>query len=78
MVALNLLGKRWPYLGKKECIRRVIENKQDPWKILLSETLRSGQLVAVSVKNGKVYIGQLISSFNPAYGAAIPHAFTKL
>ena len=66
---LNLLGKRWPYLGKKECIRRVIENKQDPLEILLSETLRSGQLVAVSVKNGKVYIGQLISSFNPAYGA---------
>ena len=66
---LNLLGKRWPYLGKEECLRRVVENKQDPLEILLSETLGSDQLVAVSVKNGKVYIGRLISSFNPAYGA---------
>ena len=66
---LNLLGKMWPYLGKEECLRRVIENKQDSLEILLSETLGSDQLVAVSVKNGKVYIGRLISSFNPAYGA---------
>ena len=65
---LNLSGKRWPSLGEKECIRRVIENKQDPLEILLSQTLGSDQLISVSVKNGKVYIGRLVSSFNPAYG----------
>ena len=65
---LNLSGKRWPSLGEKECIRRVIENKQDPLEILLSQTLGSDQLISVSVRNGKVYIGRLISSFNPAYG----------
>ena len=66
---LNLLGKKWPYLSKEECIQRVIENKQDPLEILLSEFLESDQLIAVSVKNGKVYIGQIISNFNPVYGA---------
>ena len=66
---INLLGGIWPSLGEKECFRRVIENKKDSLEILLSQALGSDQLIAVSVKNGKVYIGRLISSFNPAYGA---------
>ena len=66
---MNLLGRIWPSLGEEECLRRVIENKKDPLEILLSQVLGSDQLIAVSVKNGKVYIGRLISSFNPAYGA---------
>ena len=65
---LNLLGRIWPSLGKEECIRRVIENKQDPLEIFLSEALESDRLISVSVKNGKVYIGQIVSSFDPAYG----------
>ena len=65
---LNLLGERWPYLGKEESIRRVIENKQDPLEILLSDALESDRLISVSVKNGKVYIGRLVSSLDPAYG----------
>ena len=65
---INLLGGIWPSLGEKECFRRVIENKKDSLEILLSQALGSDQLIAVSVKNGKVYIGRLISSFNPAYG----------
>ena len=65
---LNLLGRIWPYLGKAECIRRVIENKQDPLEILLRDALESDHLISVSVKNGKVYIGRLVSSLDPAYG----------
>ncbi len=65
---LNLLGRIWPYLGKEECIRRVIENKQDPLEILLRDALESDRPISVSVKNGKVYIGRLVSSLDPAYG----------
>ena len=65
---LNLLGKRWPSLGEKKCLRRVIETKKDSLEIFLSEALESGRLVSVSVKNGKVYIGQIVSSFDPVYG----------
>lgn len=65
---LNLLGRIWPYLGKEESIRRVIENKQDPLEILLRDALESDRLLSVSVKNGKVYIGRLVSSLDPAYG----------
>ncbi len=65
---LNLLGKIWPYLSKEGCIRRVIENKQDPLEILLRDALESDRLISVSVKNGKVYIGRLVSSLDPAYG----------
>ena len=42
--------------------------KKTPWKFCLVKPFGSDQLIAVSVKNGKVYIGRLISSFNPAYG----------
>ena len=66
---MNLLGGIWPSLGEKECLRWVIEKKKDSLEIFLSEALESDRLVSVSVKNGKVYIGHLISSFNPAYGA---------
>ena len=65
---MNLLGRIWPFFSEKECLRRVIEDKKDPLEILLSQALGPDQLIAVSVKNGKVYIGRLISSFNPAYG----------
>ena len=65
---LNLLGRIWPYLGKEECIRRVIENKQDPLEILLRDAIESDRPISVSVKSGKVYIGRLVSSLDPAYG----------
>ena len=65
---MNLLGGIWPSLGEKERLRRVIEKKKDSLEIFLSEALESDRLVSVSVKNGKVYIGRLVSSFNPVYG----------
>ncbi len=65
---LNLLGRIWPYLSKEECIRRVIENKQDPLEILLRDAIESDRPISVSVKSGKVYIGRLVSSLDPAYG----------
>ena len=65
---MNLLGEIWPYLSKEECLRRVIEDKQDPLEILLRDALESDRLISVSVKSGKVYIGRLVSSFDPVYG----------
>ena len=65
---MNLLGGIWPYLSKEECLRRVIEDKQDPLEILLRDALESDHLISVSVKSGKVYIGRLVSSFDPVYG----------
>ena len=65
---MNLLGGIWSYLGEKECLQRVIEKKKDSLEIFLSEALESDRLVSISVKNGKVYIGHLISSFDPVYG----------
>ena len=65
---MNFLGGIWPYLSKEECLRRVIEDKQDPLEILLRDALESDHLISVSVKSGKVYIGRLVSSFDPVYG----------
>lgn len=57
-----------PALGEKEGIRRIVENKQDPLEILLTDAFESDRLISISVKSGKVYIGRLVSSFNPVYG----------
>ncbi len=37
-------------------------------EILLRDALESDRLISVSVKSGKVYIGRLVSSFDPVYG----------
>lgn len=67
---LNLLS-RWSwfrFLGQDAAIRREIERKQNPLEVLLAEAMDSRSLVSVTVKNGKVYIGRVRTTFNPAFG----------
>lgn len=63
----NWLGQWISFLNDKTAVDRAINAKQDPLELLLRRALGSGQLVSVTVKNGKVYIGTVQRNFNPAY-----------
>jgi len=74
---LNLLGSlnpqvlRWqPFrlLSGGAAIEREIRKKQNPLEVLLRQAMGSKSLVSVTVKNGKVYIGKVITTSNPAFG----------
>jgi len=73
----NLLGwlnppvLRWrPFrvLGEGAAIEREIRKKQNPLEVLLRQAMGSKSLVSVTVKNGKVYIGKVLTTSNPAFG----------
>jgi hypothetical protein len=74
---LNLLGwlnppvlgwRPFRFLSEGAAIKREIRKKQNPLEVLLSEAMVSKRLVAVTVKNGKVYIGKVLTTSNPAFG----------
>jgi len=48
-------------------IDRVIQRKQDPLELLLRTAMGEHKLVLLSVKNGKLYVGYIISNLNPAF-----------
>lgn len=48
-------------------VQRVILDKRDPLEIMLRRALGEKKLVLFTVKNGKIYIGRIISNFNPAF-----------
>jgi hypothetical protein len=56
---------RW--MGNRAAVDRAIERKQDALELLLRQSLGSGQPIAVTLKNGKVYIGNLTTNLNPAF-----------
>ena len=56
----------WGYQDEIQ-IDRVIQRKQDPLELLLRTAMGEGKLVLISVKNGKIYVGYIISNLNPAY-----------
>jgi hypothetical protein len=73
----NLLGwlnpsvLRWRpfrFLGEGAAIERQIRKKQNPLEVLLRQAMGSRSLVSVTVKNGKVYIGKVLTTSNPAFG----------
>jgi hypothetical protein len=73
----NLLGWlnppviRWRpfrFLGEGAAIEREIRKKQNPVEVLLRQAMGSKSLVSVTVKNGKVYIGKVLTTSNPAFG----------
>jgi hypothetical protein len=64
-----VLGWRpFRFLSEGAAIKREIRKKQNPLEVLLSEAMVSKRLVAVTVKNGKVYIGKVLTTSNPAFG----------
>ena len=48
-------------------IDREVARARNPLEVLLREAMKSQSLVSVSVKNGKVYIGRVTSTANPAF-----------
>lgn len=69
---LNRLGEspsrpRWlTWLSDDYAIERAIARKSDPLELMLREALGDGRIIAVTLKTGKVYIGNLTANLNPA------------
>jgi len=60
-------GKPWNSICKRDvAIDKVIDNDKIPFEILLKKAQDQGKTVAVTMKNGKIYIGFVIHLFNPA------------
>jgi len=64
---LNFAGKWFAALGKVAAIDRAIGRKGDPLEMLLRKALGSGKEIALSLANGKVYVGKLRINYNPAF-----------
>lgn len=47
--------------------RRVIYDKADALEMMLNDALEQRRLILVTTANGKVYMGMLVSNFNPAF-----------
>lgn len=56
----------WFHKDEKE-IDRVIQRKQDSLELLLRTAMGERKLVLLTVKNGKLYVGYIISNLNPAF-----------
>lgn len=76
-IPLNWLGEqeRFPRprflsaLSDSASIDREVRQKRNPLEVIFHQALRArSQLVSVSVKNGKVYIGTVTTTFNRALG----------
>jgi hypothetical protein len=48
-------------------VDRAIREKGDPLEVLLKDAMRDSKAVLVTLDSGKVYVGQVITNFNPAY-----------
>jgi hypothetical protein len=46
---------------------KVIRAKGDPLEVLLRDAMLSSKPIIVTLQSGKVYVGQVICNFNPAY-----------
>lgn len=55
-------------MARRSAFNGSLKRKKTLWKFFLARRLKSDRLVSISVKNGKVYVGHLISSFDPVYG----------
>lgn len=60
----------WPlnlFLDDQKEMDRVIERKEDALELLLRNAMGQNKLVLITVKNGKVYVGYVLSNLNPAF-----------
>src|SRR2546427_4795103 len=63
----NLFGRFVKWFSDEEAVRRAIDRKRDALELFLIMALKAEKMVSVSVKNGKVYVGYLTSTYNPAF-----------
>jgi hypothetical protein len=56
-------------IGRKgeDEVDKSIRDKADPLEVLLKDAMRDTKSVLLTMKNGKVYVGPVITNFNPAY-----------
>lgn len=64
---LNLLGNIVAFLSEKAAQNRAILNKGDTLEIFLRFAMGTERPICVTVNNGKVYVGELLRNFNPAF-----------
>jgi hypothetical protein len=48
-------------------VDRAIRDKGDPLELLLKDAMRDSKAVLITLDSGKVYVGHVITNFNPAY-----------
>jgi hypothetical protein len=48
-------------------VDRAIRDKADPLEVLLKDAMQDSKAVLVTLDSGKVYVGHVITNFNPAY-----------
>ena len=65
--ASNRLSSLIEALGDEASIERAINEKDDPAEQLIQKALNTGTLVSVTLKSGKVYVGQVKKMFNPSF-----------
>lgn len=76
---LNSLGQNFSWvkwlrwLSDDAAVERAIDRKNDPFEILLRESLGDNDIIAVTLKNGKVYIGKISTNLNPAFAVESIH-----
>ena len=63
---LNLLRFFVPALRVENLVRRLILQAGDPLEVLLIQHLETQALLSVTLRSGKVYVGRVVSSINPA------------
>lgn len=69
-----LLNRWYP---EKRTSRRIVEEEGDPFEKMLEEAISRDEYVCVSLLNGKVYIGHVMSNFDPKqerrFFSLLPH-----
>ncbi|MEA2204398.1 MAG: hypothetical protein QOE77_1174 [Blastocatellia bacterium] len=78
LLAFALGATAWKPLNlvcsRDKAIDRIIEEDKDAFEILLKKAQDNANTVAVTMSNGKVYVGYVLHTFNPAF----PTRFIKI
>lgn len=67
----------WPlnyFTDRAKEIERAIQNQENPLEMMLQKAIAGAYLVLLTVKNGKVYVGFVSDTLNPA----LPNQYLKL
>jgi hypothetical protein len=48
-------------------VDKSIRDKADPFEVLLKDAMRNSKPVLMTIKSGKVYVGHVVTNFNPAF-----------
>jgi hypothetical protein len=55
------------FYSQDEAVDNAVEKKGDPLEVLLKKAMTETKPILLTLKNGKVYVGQVVVNFNPAY-----------